>query len=349
MVASILACLTPPAFAQEWATRALCDVSDPVVDISAYSDIDFARAQAEAAAIPNAVGNFWKIESTDGAVSYLWGTNHANNPTVLDLPDAVKAEIEAARVVALEFDPVFRSRAEVTRFNTEEDPFLGPDIRGTYPTNQLDTILGPKLFNWIDARLAATGWGADTALYLKPEYLAELMLSSPCDDFASGVYPGQDGLIQMMGEIAGARILSLEEPMAYRTKLGAPGNRDLTFDLIRLFALSLDPDQTNAQWRSATALYLQGQNALSIRLEREYARLKFGDNRGPAIQDHVDDYMLDERNRMFLKTAQPELEQGEVFIAIGSWHLPDNAGMVALLRDAGFTVTRIVLPREVVE
>jgi uncharacterized protein YbaP (TraB family) len=93
-------------------------------------------------------------------------------------------------------------------------------------------------------------------------------------------------------------------------------------------------------------MYLEGRNALSLALEREGLRAYFGENRGPAIQGRVNGYLLDERNIGFVQTALPELEQGGVFIAVGSWHLPGEAGMVEMLRKAGYTVTRIPLPRE---
>ena len=40
-------------------------------------------------------------------------------------------------------------------------------------------------------------------------------------------------------------------------------------------------------------------------------------------------------------TAEPLLEQGRVFIAIGALHLPGKQGLVALLREAGYTVTPV--------
>ena len=44
--------------------------------------------------------------------------------------------------------------------------------------------------------------------------------------------------------------------------------------------------------------------------------------------------------------ADVELRTGGVFMAIGSYHLPGEAGMIELLRREGFRVTRIPLAGE---
>jgi len=58
-------------------------------------------------------------------------------------------------------------------------------------------------------------------------------------------------------------------------------------------------------------------------------------------------YLVDERNRNFLAHARPELDKGGLVMAIGNFHLPGTAGMVELLRRAGYRVDRVVLPGEV--
>lgn len=153
----------------------------------------------------------------------------------------------------------------------------------------------------------------------------------------------------MMGAVAGAGILSLEDPRAFRSKMSSSRNRGLLFDLIRLYAVALDPSLTSAQHRHHAALYLQGRNAEAMALGREGLRRFFGEARGGAIQDRVDDYLLYERNTVFIKTALPELNKGGLLIAIGSWHLPGENGMVAMLIREGLAVTRIVLPQEATE
>jgi uncharacterized protein YbaP (TraB family) len=169
----------------------MCNITDPVFDLSVYDELDIARAQTEAASIPNPVGNFWEIRSETGAVSHLWGTTHSNHPTLLNLPDPVQVAIQSARVVALEFDPVLRDRSALTKLWNDQDPYLGQDSHGTFKTNRFADILGRELLGWIDTRFETLGWGANAADFMRPERVAEVLVSAPCNDFASGVYPIQ--------------------------------------------------------------------------------------------------------------------------------------------------------------
>ena len=93
--------LAAPAGAQSWATRALCLEPEPKIHAGAFAPATYEEIQQLAVDIPNGTGRFWRIEGDDGTVSHLWGTMHSNLPRILDLPDAVSAEISAARMVAL--------------------------------------------------------------------------------------------------------------------------------------------------------------------------------------------------------------------------------------------------------
>ncbi len=322
-----------------------CDVTDAQLDLDAFAGFDVDRAQSEAAGVVNGVGRFWQIEATNGAVSYLWGTIHSNHPFFLKLDPAVEAQIKAARVVALEFDPITYDRKALTELNTRRDIYV-PNNNGTWSTTKINDILGPKRSTWVDGRLLALGFQAGSAPFLRIDALAEALIANPCNDFALGLYPIQDSYIQMLGATNGAVVLGLENAKSFRTKLSNPKNRALTFDLIKLYSGALDPDITPAQHQSWAGLWKSGQTGLGLTLEREILRKKFGDNRGPDMQGRVDAYLLNARNVTFADTAEAELQKGGVFMAVGASHIAGEAGMVALLQRRGYRVTRIPLPHE---
>jgi hypothetical protein len=49
--------------------------------------------------------------------------------------------------------------------------------------------------------------------------------------------------------------------------------------------------------------------------------------------------LLVERNEKMSGVAEPLLDKGGVFIAVGALHLPGEKGLVALLRQAGYSVS----------
>ena len=47
------------------------------------------------------------------------------------------------------------------------------------------------------------------------------------------------------------------------------------------------------------------------------------------------------RNHVMAERSAPILDAGNAFIAIGALHLPGKQGLVALLEDAGYTVSAV--------
>ena len=60
----------------------------------------------------------------------------------------------------------------------------------------------------------------------------------------------------------------------------------------------------------------------------------------------TNDYLLRERNEVFLQSALEDLQEGGVFMAVGTYHLPRDFGLITLMRDAGFRVERVVVEGE---
>ena len=51
--------------------------------------------------------------------------------------------------------------------------------------------------------------------------------------------------------------------------------------------------------------------------------------------------IVDKRNHTMAERAQPLIEKGKVFIAVGALHLPGEEGLVELLRERGYRVTAV--------
>ncbi|PCJ08423.1 MAG: hypothetical protein COB16_06935 [Rhodobacteraceae bacterium] len=337
-----LALLAPATVqAQAWATRDVCEVVSAEIDPQVLPDELLARLQADAAKMPNPRGRFWRIQSPDGAVSHLWGTMHSNDPLILDLPVIVQKRISGARTVALEFDFIPPTRDAIDQANNW-DPY-----RRFLDLFFFDeTGLDPRVIDWILARFEGLGLNARATDNLKLSVVTQILLSDPCDDFAAGIIPDQDSYIQTLGVIAGADILGLQTEESLIDYLNDPENLDTALSILAVYGAYQKPQINSANRATDFALYLQGETALHRQRDRQYLSEIYGPHLADFYLKQADDYLLKQRNKIFLQTALPELQQGGVFMAIGSFHLPGEQGMIELLRQAGYTVSRIPLPGE---
>lgn len=324
-----------PAAAQSWFTREACTVLKPAIDPRVIDATELAAIRAEAAAIPNGVGRFWRITSPAGSVSHLWGTLHSSHRLALALPEELTSALAAARVVALEMDTVKKSRAQVEAWSK------GGDFYWSKPKALQFRSIDRRVLNWINARLVSRGYGDDSMAWMKPWALAENVLGDPCNDFTEGVIPIQDGRIQTLGTIAGARIVGLEAADSFKRRLKGPGGDELALAIIESYGALLGPSNIRAARRTVFAMYLQGRIAEMIVWDRRATAAFLGTERGRKSWAKMHGYLVDERNRGFVARARRLLDQGGAVIAVGSFHLPGEAGLVAKLRAAGYRVGRI--------
>lgn len=335
------ACLALPAQAQSWATQELCDVREPRVHDEVFEPFGRSELQSAAAEIPNGIGRFWRITSPEGAVSHLWGTFHSNHPLILDLPQPLMDTIGSARIVAVEANFSDVSRAELTRLFNNEHRWLE---QGDVAFDALE--LPSELEAWIRDRFIALGWRWDGPDILNLPAIADTLLGDPCTDFTSGLYPVQDFRIQLLGVLAGAQILGLEDNMRFYTRFEGGRDTDTLKAMIARYGAYLNPDITPEDYATGFGLYLEGRLGEWMAWDHIYLDQLFPGGQGAEWTALSDAYLLTERNVDFVNAALPELERGGVLIAVGSFHLPGRTGMIRLMRGAGYTVERIALEGE---
>lgn len=343
-ILTFLAVLCTPSvlMAQSWATAQMCIKTPPALHDSAFAPEGLEALRTRATDIDNGRGRFWRITAPEGQISYLWGTQRASTPEILALPAQVEAQIKTARVVAIESDHSFQSRAALVR-EQERGDWFEPE-----PAADLVALARnePQVMGWIATRLEATGLiFAGTLPHLRAGTLVEALQQDVCEDFNAGVLPVQDVRIQMLGRIAGAEILSLEAPGSVRDHLNQPENRALALTTMLYLGTALDPTQTPKHRASHRALYLQGEIGVMQAWQDARVTRLFGP-RASDLRQQAEGYLLKARSRNFIAAAQDALKTGDTFLAVGAAHLPGKAGMVALLRQAGYQVERIPLPGE---
>lgn len=340
-----LATLWPSlATAQDWATRAFCEVDPRPVTEADFAPHNLSELVSHADEVSHAKGRFWRIESPDGAVSHLWGTFHVSNPAILDLPDQVKDTISEAQLLALESDFSFPDRDaflnqfnEPGRYRDPSDPFSMQE--------PLDlSFLPDEVIDWVYQRLEDYGTTEDALYVLTYGGLAALLLADPCEDFTAGTVPVQDDFIYTLGHIAQAEILGLEPPGAFFTDLAE--REDAAKAIVGVYASYLQPPRDNAARAAMFQLYLEGRLGLLSAWDNAFVTRILGPD-GKTALGLTNDYLVAFRNQRFVENLAEPLEQGGTFIAVGAAHLPGETGLVSLLKAAGYRVARIPLPGEV--
>lgn len=332
------------ASAQDWATRAFCEVDPRPAAAADFAPFDLPALEAEAGEMLNAEGRFWRIESPDGAVSHLWGTYHVSAPSILQLPNIVKDRIDAADVVAVEVDYTSPDRDAILdqfnepgRYRDPTDPFA--------MTEPLDLgFLEPEVQDWILDRLDGYGATEDALFVLTYPGLAAVLLSDPCEDYYFGTIPVQDDFIQTLGRIGGAKILGLEEPTDFFADLS--GDEETAKGIVAVYAAYLQPSADNTERAISFQLYKEGRLGLLAAWDRAFIEHTLGAYGADALR-LTNSYLVEFRNQRFTERLAEPLGNGGAFIAVGAAHLPGQSGLVNLFREQGFTVSRIPVPGEV--
>lgn len=272
----------------------------------------------------------WRV---DGArTSYLYGTIHLPDPRVLARPPAVEAALRECAVV-------------ITEMPLDRDTQKQVDARTRLPKGEaLDQLLPPPLYERTDRYLKRKGlrlrafndrtvWFVSTTLPLL-DHLGAFVLREPLDR-----------QLVRSAERRGQEVASLE---TLDEQLGVFENLSAA-DQIALLEATLDSVERAAAARQdpITGLveaYLRGNEAELERLLRQEAALEH------PVNQRLYDELMTRRNGRFVERIAARLradpERGQ-FFAIGAGHLVGEDGVVARLRAAGFTVTRIGAPAPV--
>jgi uncharacterized protein YbaP (TraB family) len=253
----------------------------------------------------------------------------------------VRHALDNARLVALEIDATFPSRAALDRHLQADDSLRA--LRTPFTFSQLG--LPRKIERLIGNRMIAMGFERVYLDFLTLGTIAEMLLSDPCDDFTGGIIPVQDRLIHTIAHINDTPILGLEPADRLRKRLDAPDGEALGAAMIATYASYLEPKDDPAARQTGLGLYLTVQIALMDAWDRAYVTDWLGEG-GRDMYDLMSTYLVDERNVDLVTAALDALHEGGVFIAVGASHLPGETGMIAILQDHGFQVTRLPLTGE---
>lgn len=307
-----------------------CSGRDLLEQVKEQQPEDYQLILQRAAKVPNGEGTLWKVERAGLEPSYLFGTIHLTDDRLTNLAQPVRdalAQVDTVAVESLEaVDPAQMRKMMADNLNllllndgSTLISLLDDDARAT-------------------VRTALSERGVDLALVsaMKPWMVAVSLAMPACEATRQQEeLPFVDRVVAELAKGSGKKLIGLESA---QEQFEALNSIPLDVQLEMLVSTAAMSALSEDSFATMAALYRTGQ----IALINEIARL-FGERNGMASEtfDAFNRPLIDTRNHRMAERATPYLDKGGTLIAVGALHMPGEQGLVELLRQQGFTVSRV--------
>jgi len=261
-------------------------------------------------------GLLWKIETKGVAPSYLFGTFHTSDPRVTTLPCPV--------------DEIFASATSYTMEVIANGAGISSMAEAMYFSDgkKLKDVIGEALYRETLRAMrvgdAATGVGID---HMKP-WAVMMTLSSPRP--GSGLF--LDLALQLRAIFRDKPTYGLE---SMQEQIAVFNGMSLEDQIVLLRDAVQSTQRPEDAMEEIAQAYLKRDLAALMALNEKY---KPQDTR---VYNTMMDRLLTQRNINMATRMRVRLQEGNAFIAVGALHLPGDTGLLRLLRDAGYRVTRV--------
>ncbi|MGD1877709.1 MAG: TraB/GumN family protein [Kiloniellaceae bacterium] len=295
-----------------------CGAARPVIYPS-----DIYEPLPQAAPIPHGQGRIWQADFPGQAPSYIFGTIHVNDPRVLELPEAAEAAFAGAQFAAFEADMADElSEAEQRRhFELPE----GSD---------LETLLGEETYEKLQS-LALFQFITVKRLEDMQPWIIWTMIgnrSVPIDVQQKEDELVLDDWLQQRARDDGKEVIALETTEE-QIRIFSGLSLEDQVSMLRSAIEAYDDPRVKVQW---VELYLDGDLAQRYALwQRFLGYLE------PGVAQRFNNRLATRRNRAMVEHLLPIFAKGSTFVAVGVMHLPGEQGILRLLEQRGYTVTRL--------
>ncbi len=317
------------AATEKAAAAPTCTGADMLAETATKNPQAYERIMAEAKAAKNSDAILWKIEKEGRPASYLFGTVHLTDERVTTLSPAADKAIKDSKTIALEVADL--SEAATSTVIAKSAPLvMFTDGR------RLDRLLSTTEYDTVKSIISRSGMPVDLAALFKPWIVTMILSTSECERAkVQGGARVLDMKIAEIGKARGKEVIGLESISTQIEALAAvPEQQQL--DMLRSslrFA-----DRTNDMMETLVQLYLKRQISAALPFQIALAKeAGIGDEAFAGFQQKL----LFERNEKMRAVAEPLLDKGGVFVAVGALHLPGDLGLVELIRQLGYTVTAV--------
>ena len=317
-----------PAFADTQPVA--CGGENLLTQLSEDDPDTYARLRAKANAIENGKGIFWKIEKADVAPSYLLGTMHVTDPRVLAMPEAARSAYARAGTVVVESDEIADEKKASALVLTRPDLTMFAD--GRTITSFIDAQEAEQLAEGLKSR----GLSLAAVSRMKPWLIASFVALPACELARKAA--GASFLDQKLARDAIADGKTLKGLETMLEQITALDSLPLEPQIEGLIQAAMLGDAIEDVIETMSQLYLAGDTGMVIPMMRAAMPET---PEGTAGYADFEQRIIIDRNHRMAERAVPILNEGNAFVAVGALHLPGKEGLVALLRERGFTLTRV--------
>jgi uncharacterized protein len=261
-------------------------------------------------------GFIWRVER-GGRTGWLVGSIHVLSPDYYPLPDAMEKAFLRSTTLMEEADVTEMSSPEVVQLLT---------TKAIYTDGQtLKSQLSEETYQLMANRLERFGLPVDTFQKMRPWMMTLTLVAAEMKRAGFDAELGVDRHFYRKASQAGKKFRTLET-LAEQLDLFASFSPNLQETMLRDTLKSLDTEIS--QMKTVADLWQSGDSA---GLERIVL--------GPMMKEPaLYDALIVQRNRNWIPKIEECLDGGHCFVVVGAAHLLGPEGLVAALKQRGFSV-----------
>jgi len=259
-------------------------------------------------------GLLWQIDNGSSIPSFLFGTMHVEDPRVTEFPGPVLEAFDSSTSLTTE---ALLGLEQILQAGTELLLLDG---------NRLENLISAELFAKVSEALTERGMIPQMTSMLKPWAVA-ILLSQP--RAKSGLF--LDRKLYDLAQQQGKALFGLET-LQEQLQIFNTMSMDDQITLLQeaLGELNMIPEIVE----QLTQAYLARDLGRLTTLANE----QFSQSR---VQRQLKQRLLIDRSKKMAQRMQVRLREGGAFIAVGALHLPGPEGLLSLLQQMGYAVTRV--------
>lgn len=306
-----------------------CGGNDMLAEFEKTEPELYKRIMDEGAEVANTEALLWKVEKDGVPTSYLFGTVHIPDKRVTDIPASAASALAGSKTVAFEV-------ANMSDAGMIAAVAKMPELLAYLDGNTLHGQLSPEEFDKVVKVVGKAGMPAEAAAVLRPWLISMLLAITDCqrEQMQAG-RKALDGKLEEQAKSNGAKVIGLETIESQLATLASvPDDQQILMLKSSLAYL----DRSDDLVETLVQLYLNRKLGATMPFQRALAE-KIGIP-GSAFDGFIKILLVD-RNKTMTESAKPIFDKGNAFVAVGALHLSGDTGIVALLRNAGYTVTAV--------